>query len=178
MAASMILRHQLEKPFDPPLFRFAIFMCSSLPFSWGDDYGFDVTSLMLAGQSAISDLSEWQRASMNEPALGEDTLNSLPPQMRERARLRIQAIMDNEEVLGKHRRFHAEATTERIKIPTVHVYGAKDEAQDQSLALLNLCDSESSQVVKHEGGHELPRAASQDIAKAIQRAAVRADFMF
>ncbi|KPI45007.1 uncharacterized protein AB675_2443 [Cyphellophora attinorum] len=34
LAASIILNHQLTHPFDPPLFRLAIFLCANLPFSW------------------------------------------------------------------------------------------------------------------------------------------------
>lgn len=48
MAASVLLHHQIEKPFEPAPFRLAVFICGSLPYSFGSDLGVDVARLFAA----------------------------------------------------------------------------------------------------------------------------------
>lgn len=63
--------------------------------------------------------------------------------------------------------FHATADTSRIVIPTAHIYGLGDEWRPHSLDLVTLC---AGPVVafQHDGGHEVPRAASEMICDAVE----------
>jgi pimeloyl-ACP methyl ester carboxylesterase len=180
LAASLLLKHQIENPFDPPPFRLAIFLCASLPFSWTAEHGFDVTTLMLLGQAATGDFAQWQHASAQKPATPSDsTLLSLPIQQRVQAQKRIEALRGSSNESCLYRRFHPEdGAKTRIQIPTVHVIGARDEMfREQSVKLAELCDERMAETVTHAKGHEVPREACQDIARAIQEAATRAEFM-
>lgn len=47
LAASILLRHQDEKPFEPAPFRFAVFICGSLPYWVDTNKGTDVAGLFL-----------------------------------------------------------------------------------------------------------------------------------
>ncbi|RYP57266.1 hypothetical protein DL769_009592 [Monosporascus sp. CRB-8-3] len=48
--------------------------------------------------------------------------------------------------------------TERIKLPTVHIWGSKDHIETTGGAdLVRICDAETRRVVVHDGGHEFPK---------------------
>ena len=63
--------------------------------------------------------------------------------------------------------FHATADSSRIVIPTAHIYGLGDAWRPHSLDLVTLC---AGPVVafQHDGGHEIPRAASEMICDAVE----------
>lgn len=63
--------------------------------------------------------------------------------------------------------FHATADSIRIVIPTAHIYGLRDAWRPHSLDLAMLC---AGPVVafQHDGGHEVPRAASEMICDAVE----------
>lgn len=52
----------------------------------------------------------------------------------------------------------ADECGEAIKIPTVHITGARDLANFAGSALKNLCSSENASAYEHSQGHEVPRA--------------------
>ena len=68
--------------------------------------------------------------------------------------------------------YHPSVDSVRINIPTVHVYGRQDKWRLHSKDLVKLCSRELSTVFEHEGGHEIPRSASEDICDAIEIAAL------
>ena len=49
-----------------------------------------------------------------------------------------------------------EGLEEKITVPTLHVLGSKDFVYGYSLSLFNLCNSESSAILVHGKGHEIP----------------------
>ena len=108
------------------------------------------------------------------PELSQATIELAPLHVRPQ----LQQMAQNGDSMPRIRGLHAEATSSRIEIPTVHVYGAKDELRQQSLGARNLCDSRLTYTVEHDGGHSIPRSANRDIAMAIQNAVSRAEFMF
>ena len=67
--------------------------------------------------------------------------------------------------------YHPSVDSVRIKIQTVHVYGRHDKWWLHSKDLVKLCSKESATVFEHDGGHEIPRSASEDICDAIEIAA-------
>ncbi len=58
----------------------------------------------------------------------------------------------------------------KIRIPTVHIYGAKDPRLPASLQLTCLCNAEVRKTYDHGGGHDIPRAkkVSEDIAELVR----------
>ena len=174
MAASAILRRQLDMPFEKPQFRFAIFLCAFLPFSSNPGYGCEVTWLMLHGQDLTADYALWKKTSEYKIELSQDIVDALPSEPKEK----MQSILNNNELVPRVYRFHPEHSSIRIDIPTVHVRGVQDPFLDQSVALSALADERLAQIVRHEEGHNLPNSANQDIAMAIEKVVKRADLMF
>ena len=66
-----------------------------------------------------------------------------------------------------------------IKIPTVNVAGTKDFVYDYSLALYGLCDPETSALLLHDKGHNIPGDAGnvKKMAKAIKDLSKRAMYV-
>ena len=60
----------------------------------------------------------------------------------------------------------------KIKIPTVHVYGAKDPKYVASVQLVQFCE-EKRRTFDHGGGHDVPRltGVSERIAELVEWAA-------
>ena len=67
--------------------------------------------------------------------------------------------------------YHSSVDSVRIKIPTVHVYGRQDKWRLHSKDLEKLCLRDLTTVFEHDGGHEIPRSASEEICDAIETAA-------
>lgn len=60
-----------------------------------------------------------------------------------------------------------------IRIPTVHIWGAKDELNKESRVLKALCDHRTASTFIHEGDHEVPglgaKEAVTETVKTIRR---------
>ena len=67
--------------------------------------------------------------------------------------------------------YHSSVDSVRINIPTVHVYGRQDKWRLHSIDLVKLCSRDLTTVFEHDGGHEIPKSASEDICDAIETAA-------
>ena len=61
----------------------------------------------------------------------------------------------------------------KIKIPTVHVYGAKDPKYVASVQLVHLCEENRRRTFDHGGGHDVPKRThvSEKIAELVEWAA-------
>ncbi|PWN46629.1 hypothetical protein IE53DRAFT_391203 [Violaceomyces palustris] len=64
---------------------------------------------------------------------------------------------------SKHQRSHG-----LIRIPTVHVIGARDSIASRSSELYEACDGRSRTIYRHDSGHSLPRTSV--VTAGIQRA--------
>jgi hypothetical protein len=175
----MIMKHQLLNPFKSPPFRVAVFLCSHLPWSWNSSNGYDVTNLLLEGRSGSVDFEDWRSAADSVPT-GERSdayLTDLPESIQQRIREKADSLDDMD--IPQFRRFHPRVGVEKISMPTVHLYGVEDEYCKQSLALVELCEKSTTQVIEHPGGHEIPRDGEtiKMIGNAIQRAVTRAELM-
>ena len=64
----------------------------------------------------------------------------------------------------------------KIKIPTVHVYGAKDPKYVASVQLVHLCEENRRRTFDHGGGHDVPkrRNVSEKMAELVEWAAKEA----
>ena len=60
---------------------------------------------------------------------------------------------------------------QRIRIPTVHIVGNKDDAYEDSLRLRDVCNPTSRFEFDHGGGHEIPRdpRVTESMAKIIRK---------
>lgn len=77
------------------------------------------------------------------------------------------------------RRFSPSTHTDKITIPTAHIYGQSDPHRPQSLRLIELCDEKQAASFEHLGGHEVPRSSEQsrEISKTINKTYQKAQFI-
>ena len=125
----------------------------------------------------MSDLQDFQRGGFEEPCPSEKSAMELPPHTRNRVQRILQDTFGDKTELDNFRILLYDTTKERLQIPTVHVYGLSDPSREQSLAVRDLYNEKLLQSVQHHGGHEIPKAPSQQIARAIQKVAIRAEFL-
>ena len=177
-----MMRQQIERPFDPPLFRCAIFICSSLP--WSADYtnGVDVTPLLLRHKWIPTDISELNaqlKQAVHEKAYDPtmDTDHGVPVQLSE-----IIAELSNESHDPQtyvSRKFHPEVDAARLPVPTAHIVGKEDEHRGSGLKLAEMCDKRYANLYEHKGGHEMPRTATdmQKIKDVILKTVTRSELV-
>ncbi|KAI1204354.1 serine hydrolase FSH [Annulohypoxylon truncatum] len=69
-----------------------------------------------------------------------------------------------------------ECRNKRIKIPTVHIYGCKDPAYQESLNLKDMCEPRNMLEYDHSSGHDIPRGISvtKEMARTVQKGIERA----
>ena len=67
--------------------------------------------------------------------------------------------------------YHSSVDSVRISIPTVHVYERQDKWRLHSMDLVRLCSSDFATIFEHDGGHDIPKSASEEICDAIEIAA-------
>lgn len=68
--------------------------------------------------------------------------------------------------------FHPTSDTVRLAIPTAHIYGAQDSWKRHGIDLLQLCTDATS--FQHDGKHEIPSYASEEICDLVEELAMRA----
>ena len=157
----VILYHEIEHPFAPPLFRFAIFICGGNPFSSTPSHGADVTELYMEDGVMNGDIvSEVSRArEIEETPAKVDT---------------------PEEAFSKTvRRFNAKVDKERVQIPTGHIYGAKDVDFEKSRQLVELCEEKVRYEYVHKGGHNIPlgEETNRSIADVVKKVVARSEIL-
>jgi len=174
------LRHQIEKPFAAPLFRFAVFLCATLPSSWSSEYGVDIAALF----EGINERSDKKAYTLTDEA-------NIPPKNKNRSDLNKEdvevalVLAENERLKGITKeklgftRLHPDHDTVRIQIPTAHVMGKLDPYRIQSYKLKDLCCANLVTTYEHLGGHEIPRMedSSMKIKNLIEKVAARGDFV-
>ncbi|CAK3786716.1 Hypothetical predicted protein [Lecanosticta acicola] len=161
LLASILLHHQAENPYGPPLFRFAVFMNAFLPYSKNSDFGIDVGHMWF----------EDSGGKVFTPT-DDDTVKGIErygDYMEEGHNFRTLPI----------RRFNPSLHKDKINIPTAHLYGAKDAHRPQSLRLIEMCDEKQVATFEHCGRHEVPRTPKQaeGMATAIKKTFEKAQFI-
>lgn len=155
LAASILLHHEIAHVRSP--FRFAIFICSPLPFSCSLEHGIDT-------RSAFGVRS-------NRPVRPNCPTTVPAKLMPDADYLRPDDVEDdgdrgNDELF--YQMFHDDVDQVRISIPTGHVIGANDEWREHSADVIRLCGSDKRMILYHGGGHELPAEICGDLDDMIE----------
>lgn len=177
LAASIILHHELEYTSEPPIFRFAIFIGSPLPFSHSLQYGIDtrtyfgvpyslrctkfdnnkrpnkVPGYLITPDRYLKEDFDDEESSDNEKATVKSTLKR---------------VAVEKEIF--YQMFHSTADEVRMKIPTVHIFGRQDPWYLHSKDMLQLACPDQALVLEHFSGHEVPKHLSEEICDLIEAA--------
>ncbi|KAJ4422938.1 hypothetical protein N0V82_002465 [Gnomoniopsis sp. IMI 355080] len=151
LLGSYLLYHARETPEKPIPFRSAVFICGGLPLPVLEDLGLEVpqrahelnerTSVLMRAKSAmlydLDNLPKGQGLWDYTADLEHDT-DELP---------------DETDCFGLD--FTQFPEDVRIKIPTAHIYGAKDPRWPAGIQLAYFCDDR--RMYDHMGGHDIPR---------------------
>ncbi|RFU28990.1 hypothetical protein B7463_g7332, partial [Scytalidium lignicola] len=162
LAASFILHRQLKYPTEPPLFRAAIFICSPLPFSRDVTHGMDLRGYF--GVTAPKPLSNGRPITVPKNLIPEPYFLQPDTEFDSDS-----GYSSQEDVSHNYNMFHPAVDKVRISIPTAHIYGREDAWRNHSLELLRFCNAPLS--FQHDGGHEIPRSASDEICDLIEEVA-------
>ncbi|KXX77136.1 Family of serine hydrolases 1 [Madurella mycetomatis] len=167
LIGSFLLYHCRETPDEPLPFKAAIFVCGGLPLGVLEDLGLPVSqraheindeTVRLLKQKAgmLTELAESKERIKPGMGLWDDTAVLLhdPDEMP-----------DESDVFGLD--FTAMPEDAKIKIPTVHIYGAKDPRWPASVQLAHFCVNRK--MYDHGGGHDIPRSTevSRRIAELV-----------
>lgn len=201
LAISYLLHHQMMHPNEPPKFKFGLFYCTSFVLSPNPKYKQEEVMDILNNLTE-EDLRNFHTLIFNPVTQQKDLENAefmkkLGPSQRSlfkelgwtacctfhtRMQLHINDKVDFIDKLKSHeiapelfpRFFHPVYTSERLRIPTVHVWGRADSDPLKRLAILGkeLCSAGNVFSVEHPGRHELPlrREDAAAAANAIEKA--------
>lgn len=156
LAASALLLHEAEEPHTPPPFKAAIFICGGSPLPIMESVGYEISARAWDLDQRTRDALAAQADSASILAQGSSRWSGGGDLLKG---------MSEDEV-----RREIGGGPVKIRIPTVHVYGAKDPRFVASLQLSETCVAERRRVYDHGGGHEIPRfeAVSTNIVDLIR----------
>ena len=172
----MILHHELENPSAPPLFTFAIFIGSPLPFSHSLKHGIDTRTYFGVSASLNCRLSKDYKRPNKVPGYlitpdrylkgdtddeGSSTDDEVPSKNTS-----LKHTAADEDIY--YQMFHSTADEVRMKIPTVHIFGRQDPWYLHSKDVLQLACPDQASVLEHCYGHEVPRHLSEEICDLIE----------
>ncbi|KAM3516798.1 hypothetical protein NHJ13051_009573 [Beauveria bassiana] len=177
LVAGMLLREQLGRTgrseTAPTLFKAAMFICSPLPFSCTADHGVDVRryfgiepSLESLPSSRPTTVPDYLVADAFFLRNDKD-LAGLATGFEDKKDYKVEAE-------PYYNMLHPDVDTVRISIPTAHVYGKEDSWRRHSMDLVRLCEGANRICFQHDGGHEIPRAASEEICDLFEELIARA----
>lgn len=145
LAASLILEQRKRNSLED-LFKFAIFICATLPFNQDDRSGLQSWEQAKSGAKLV--IGEFAGEIEAQKPLG------FPEELKE-------------VILG---RYHPEKTPgAKVPIPTVHVIGKSDAYAMQSRLLASMCDNAQKTIIEHQDDHRMPRdpRMNDQIAKSV-----------
>ncbi|KAI8945701.1 serine hydrolase FSH [Xylaria longipes] len=185
LSAALILKHQIENPFSAPLFRFAIFISGTLPFSWSSSFGQDAYGLITGENPLSTDASLWQR----QTSCGSVDATPLPyseasmladmfPTWKSRVQYLEDFIGAPENMHLRPHCFHPDLYEERISIPTAHVWGLQDLFKPHAEHLVRLCDTTVAAVYEHSGPHDVPHSLEENkrFSEIVRKTILRSAF--
>lgn len=158
LAFSFLLYHARETPHEPLPFKAVVFICGGIPFPVLEDLGYKVSpraykindqtvKIMKAKAANLATMAANPGMIKVGVGLWDDTTDLVHDP----------AVMpEKEDVFGLDMTTVPEDS--RIKIPTVHIYGAKDPRWPSSTQLAYFCEEASRRMYDHGGGHDIPRS--------------------
>ncbi|KAK3944818.1 family of serine hydrolases 1 [Diplogelasinospora grovesii] len=160
LIASFLLYHAREAPDEPLPFKAAVFICGGLPLPVLDDLGVDVSARAREINEQTVTLLKSRAGALTELAQNPDRIE------------KGVGLWDNTDGLVHDPDTLPDPRTEdvfgldytrmpgdlRIKIPTVHIYGAKDPRWPASIQLAYFCEETRRKMYDHQGGHDIPRS--------------------
>lgn len=154
------MRHQIMNPHAPPLFRWAIFSSSSLPWVGNHEDGVEVTPIMEWRKQVPVELADIEAlcaelATTALPPPCELGVEGVAPCLRRQAQRLADQPMSYQKI--RTRRMHPEVDKVRLSIPTGHAISKNDFAYVGSQMLRQLCDSRLMSTMEHSAGHAIPR---------------------
>jgi len=164
LIGSYLLYHARETPSEPLPFKAAVFVCGGLPLQVLEDLelpvpqrAYDINDetvrLLKARAGKLTQLA----ANPDQIKLGTGLWDDLEGLVHDPS-----VMPDEEDVYGLD--FTIIPRDMRIKIPTVHVYGAKDPRWPASLQLAHFCNRR--EMYDHGGGHDIPRSTDVSLKLA------------
>ncbi|KAF1993036.1 hypothetical protein P154DRAFT_106180 [Amniculicola lignicola CBS 123094] len=153
VAASLLLHEELEST--PLSFKAAIFIGSPIPFAKAAQVGIDARAYFGIRNTLPN---AHARPNRIPPHLVTD-----PAYLRNPAQLERASCDD-----VQYQMFHPTVDEVRIRLPTGHVMGMQDKWFCHSKDLVGLCQENSKVVLQHHGGHEVPRAYTEEICDVVE----------
>ena len=183
MAASIILQCEIDG--SPSPFEAAIFICSPLPFSRTIKHGIDSRSYFGVPTERTFPLERPTTVPAyllpdeyflrgDEDSEDSDESGSDLASITQGFVLKSSRRQDPEG--GPfYNMFHPSIDHVRSPLPTAHVYGAKDSWRQHSMDLTQFFPQK--QTLEHNGSHEIPQSASEDICDLIEELIIRAGIL-
>ncbi|ETN44955.1 uncharacterized protein HMPREF1541_09830 [Cyphellophora europaea CBS 101466] len=164
LAISFLLQHEIDRPQEPYPFKFAMIFSSIISFTADPSYCMDVVDRLsetdvahLAGfpdadLSTLSDEAQLLFGTMAKAltaGMAGGFLHAHPDK----------EVFERRNAAQIPRIIHPQLVRQRIRIPTVHVVGRKDDPLmlDQSRLMYQLCGEEVAMWLEHSAGHDVPR---------------------
>jgi len=137
-------------------FKMGVFLSTTMPF----DFGSGVLQLKYDRRDGLSAMH--YDADLRTPtAKSEDVdwrTDCRSKGVIDEFEARHPCVQDSESVeVDVLLRYHPTTHSQRLRVPTVHVIGRKDDYAEHGKNLYGMCDPRYATVVTHDGGHQLPR---------------------
>ncbi|KAK0629920.1 serine hydrolase FSH [Bombardia bombarda] len=163
LIGSFLLYHYRETPEEELPFKAAIFICGGLPLPVLEDLKVPLPQRVHDINDQTVKLLQQKASMLTNYAANPDTVKlGVGLWSDTGGLLHDPRVMPKEsDVFGID--FTTIAQDLHIKIPTVHIYGAKDPRWPASMQLAHFCDSRK--MYDHGGGHDIPR--STDVSNKI-----------
>ncbi|KAK4103516.1 hypothetical protein N658DRAFT_276910 [Parathielavia hyrcaniae] len=167
LIGSYLLYHGRETPDKPLPFKAAIFVCGGMPLPALEDLGVDVPPRAKAFNDMTIKMMQQRASKLVDMAANPDKIQPGVGLWDDVEGLLHdpKKMPDESDVFGLD--FTTMPEDLQIRIPTLHISGAKDPRWPASLQLAYYC--EKRKWYDHGGGHDIPRTTvvSESIAKLI-----------
>lgn len=185
LAASLLFKHQMEKPTSPPPFRFAIFIAALPPFSWTNCVGQDVFNLLIGDSPLSVDMAAWKQQNTSEAInrryltrFDAEGLRDLTPDLLKCAESGKDLASDPDSAHLRPHCLHPGIHPDRLDLPTAHMWGQEDLLSGHSELLFGLCDPDLVESHQHPGRHDVPQSGpdNEAFSEMIQQTILRSAF--
>ncbi|RCI13546.1 hypothetical protein L249_5590 [Ophiocordyceps polyrhachis-furcata BCC 54312] len=166
LASALLFKRQIEDPAAPLPFRFAIFIAGFPPFTWSENIGQNVFDQLISDDPIDLDKDNFEQQEKSEckpnveriKSLARSMYRDLGPEL-DRWVKALQDIGTNPD--KAHLKPHVllpQLHSDRLDLPTAHIWGRGDVLVKHSELLLRLCNPDLALSHVHEGGHDVPQS--------------------